>query len=44
MKAENAIEVRNVCKSFKVYLDKGATLKERVIFKKTQEIRKSACS
>ena len=33
MGTENAIEVRNVTKSFKVYLDKGLTLKERVIFR-----------
>ena len=34
--AENdiAIEVRNVIKSFKVYLDKGAQLKERLLFRK----------
>ena len=29
-----AIEVRNVTKSFKVYLDKGAQLKERLLFRK----------
>ena len=33
MNPENAIEVHNVTKSFKVYLDKGATLKERVLFR-----------
>lgn len=33
MKSENAIEVHNITKSFKVYLDKGATLKERILFK-----------
>ncbi len=33
MKPENAIEVNNITKSFKVYLDKGSTLKEKVIFK-----------
>ena len=34
--AENdiAIEVRNVTKRFKVYLDKGAQLKERLLFRK----------
>ena len=34
--AENdiAIEVRNVTKSFKVYLDKGSQLKERLLFRK----------
>ena len=31
---ENAIEVRDVTKSFKVYLDKGAQLKERLLFRK----------
>lgn len=29
----NAIEVRNVTKKFKVYLDKGGQLKERLLFK-----------
>ena len=29
-----AIEVRDVTKSFKVYLDKGAQLKERILFRK----------
>lgn len=33
MLEQNAIEVRNVKKSFKVYFDKGNSLKERVIFK-----------
>ena len=34
--AENeiAIEVRDVTKSFKVYLDKGSQLKERILFRK----------
>jgi ABC-2 type transport system ATP-binding protein len=32
-----AIEVKNVVKSFKVYKDKGSTLKERVIFRKRNE-------
>lgn len=32
MKQENAIEVTNITKSFKVYLDKGSTLKEKVLF------------
>ncbi|MHC1749537.1 MAG: ABC transporter ATP-binding protein [Cellulosilyticaceae bacterium] len=30
----NAIETKNVYKSFKIYYDKGATLKERILFKK----------
>lgn len=33
MKPENAIEVRHVTKSFKVYLDKGSTIKEKVLFR-----------
>lgn len=33
MKPGNAIEVKNITKSFKVYLDKGSTIKEKVIFK-----------
>lgn len=33
MKSENAIEVHNITKSFKIYMDKGATLKEKVIFR-----------
>lgn len=32
MKPENAIEVKNITKKFKVYLDKGRTLKERTLF------------
>ncbi|MCR4930512.1 MAG: ABC transporter ATP-binding protein [Lachnospiraceae bacterium] len=32
MKPENAIEVHNITKQFKVYLDKGRTLKERTLF------------
>lgn len=30
----NAIEVRNVSKSFKVYYDKGSQLKERILFRR----------
>ncbi|MCR5404392.1 MAG: ABC transporter ATP-binding protein [Butyrivibrio sp.] len=33
MKPGNAIEVHNITKSFKIYLDKGSTLKERILFK-----------
>lgn len=42
MKPENAIEVRNVTKSFKIYTDKGHTLKEKVLFsnRRTFEVRK----
>ena len=34
MKQENAIEVRNVTKKFKVFYDKGSQLKEKMLFKK----------
>ena len=34
MKLENAIEVHDLEKSFKVYLDKGSSLKEKVLFTK----------
>lgn len=34
MVLENAIEVKNISKKFKVYYDKGTTLKEKVLFKK----------
>lgn len=33
MKEENAIEVRDLTKSFKVYLDKGHTMKEKILFR-----------
>lgn len=33
MKPENAIEVNNITKKFKVYLDKGHTLKEKTLFR-----------
>ena len=33
MHSENAIEVRDVTKKFKVYLDKGSQLKERLLFR-----------
>ena len=33
MDTENAIEVNHITKSFKVYLDKGSTLKEKVLFR-----------
>lgn len=33
MKTENAIEVKNITKKFKVYLDKGHTLKEKTLFR-----------
>ena len=34
MKAENAIEVQNITKAFKIYLDKGHTMKEKLLFRK----------
>lgn len=34
MKPENAIEVKNVTKKFRVYPDKGHTLKEKILFHK----------
>lgn len=34
MQAENAIEVKHVTKQFRIYKDKGRTLKERVLFRK----------
>ncbi len=34
MKPENAIEVRNVTKKFRIYSDKGHTLKEKTLFRK----------
>ena len=34
MKPENAIEVKNVTKKFRVYPDKGHTLKEKILFYK----------
>lgn len=37
MKADNAIEVCNVTKNFKVYLDKGHTIKEKILFSKRRK-------
>lgn len=37
MKPENAIEVHNVVKAFKVYYDKGHTLKEKILFSKRRK-------
>ena len=34
MKETNAIEVRNITKKFKIYYDKGNTLKEKTLFRK----------
>ncbi len=33
MQADVAIEVRNISKKFRVYLDKGSTMKEKVLFR-----------
>lgn len=37
MKEENTIEVKNITKIFKVYLDKGSTLKEKLLFSKRRK-------
>lgn len=37
MKPENAIEVKEVVKSFKVYPDKGYTLKEKILFRRRRK-------
>lgn len=34
VKPENAVEVRNITKKFKVYYDKGHTLKEKTLFRR----------
>lgn len=34
MKPENAIEVKDITKKFKIYLDKGHTLKEKTLFRR----------
>lgn len=39
MKQENSIEVHNIRKSFKVYLDKGHTLKELALFRNRREFQ-----
>lgn len=40
MKSENAIEVKDVTKSFKVFVDRGGTLKERALFSKRRKYNK----
>ena len=40
MKPENAIEVKNITKSFKIYLDKGHTLKEKTLFSRRRKYEK----
>ncbi|SEB00544.1 ABC-2 type transport system ATP-binding protein [Pseudobutyrivibrio sp. ACV-2] len=42
MKEQNAIEVKNLKKSFKVYLDKSNSFKEKVIFKKRNRFEERA--
>lgn len=37
MKKGNAIEVKNITKQFRVYLDKGNTLKEKTLFRKRRK-------
>lgn len=37
MESNNAIEVHNIKKKFRVYLDKGNTLKEKVLFRRRRE-------
>lgn len=37
MKRENAIEVKDITKSFKVFVDRGNTLKERALFSKRRK-------
>lgn len=40
MKPENAIEVRDLKKTFKVYLDKGSSIKEKVLFRNRNRYEK----
>lgn len=40
MNPENAIEVREITKSFKVYLDKGSTIKEKIASRKRNKYEK----
>ena len=37
MREGNAIEVKNVTKRFRVYMDKGHTIKEKVLFSKRRK-------
>lgn len=37
MRDENVIEVKNITKSFKVYLDKGSTIKEKIVSQKRRK-------
>ena len=40
MNPENAIEVREITKSFKIYLDKGSTIKEKIVSNKRRKYEK----
>ena len=40
MDKENAIEVKNITKDFKVYYDKGSELKEKMLFWKRNRYEK----
>lgn len=40
MKVGNAIEVRHVTKKFRVYMDRGHTLKEIALFKNVDNMKK----
>lgn len=37
MREENAIEVKNIIKHFRIYMDKGGTLKEKTLFRKRRK-------
>lgn len=37
MNSENSIEVRDVTKQFKIYIDKGRTIKERMLFRRRRQ-------
>ena len=39
MRPENAIEVRNMSKSFKIQYDKAKTLKERLVFWNRRDVQ-----
>ena len=41
MDKENAIEVKNITKDFKVYYDKGSELKEKMLFWKRNRYEKT---
>ena len=41
MKQENAIEVRNIVKKFRVYMDRGRTIKELTLFSKRRKYEES---